>query len=560
MRELVRISLSVAWLLTAGVLSADEPQLPPPETPIEQVIDQFVRQRLEKEGIVPAAQADDLNLLRRTMLDLAGRIPTTNEAQAFAASDSPTKRVELVDRLLASPDFVWHQRNELDRMLLPIRPNDGDFRKYLLWAVKENRSWEAMFRDMLLGDEADENRKGALVFLKTRARDLDDLTNDTAILFFGVNVTCAKCHDHPLTPDWKQHHYFGMASFFSRTYVTKKNLLAERPFGEVKFKSKRKDDTKGEQTAKFQFLTGAVMDEPVVERSADEVKAIEEVIKAAMQKDDAPPPEKPAFSPREKLVEVALRAEDNRFFARNAVNRVWERLLGRGLIHPVDQLHSANPASHPELMDWLVRDTVAHGYDLKRLMRGIVLSQAYARSSEWTGSVSGTALAAGEVQLPDASLLAVAKVKPLTPRQYALSLLIAAGNPIQWPPTDQAEAWVTRREQIENASNGWTGHFEMPSEHFQVAVDEALLFSNSQRIEDEFLRDSGDRLIGHLKGLSDEAALFDTLFWAVCSRPTTADERTALAGYLNQRESDQPAALRQIVWALLAGPELRVNY
>ncbi len=550
MRELIRISLSAVWLLTAGVLSADEPLLPPPETPIEKVIDQFVRQRLEKESVVPAGSVDDLNLLRRTMLDLAGRIPTTAEAQAFAANDSTTKRVELVDRLLASPDFVWHQRNEFDRMLLPIRPNDGDFRKYLLWAVRENRSWEAMFRDMLLGDEADENRKGALVFLKTRARDLDDLTNDTAILFFGVNVTCAKCHDHPLTPDWKQHHYFGMASFFSRTYVTKKNLLAERPFGEVKFKSKRKDDTKGEQTAKFQFLTGAVMDEPVVERSADEVKAIEELIKASMQKDDAPPPEKPTFSPREKLVEVALRAEDNRFFARNAVNRVWQRLLGRGLVHPVDQLHSANPASHPELMDWLVRDTVAHGYDLKRLMRGIVLSQAYARSSEWT---SGS-------EPPDASLLAVAKDKPLTPRQYALSLLIAAGNPTQWPSTDQVEAWATRREQLENGANGWAGNFEMPTEHFQVAVDEALLFSNSKRIEDEFLRDSGDRLIGQLKGLSDEAALFDTLFWAVCSRPPTADERTALAGYLKQRESDRPAALRQIVWALLTGPELRVNY
>ena len=161
------------------------------------------------------------------MLDVAGRIPTSAEATAYVTNSSGAKRVELVDRLLASPDFIWHQRNELDRMLLPNKPNDAEFRKYLLWAVKENRSWEAMFRDMLIGDEADENRKPATTFIKSRARDLDDMLNDTAILFFGVNVTCAKCHDHPLTPEWKQHHYFGMASFFSRTYVTKKNLLAE---------------------------------------------------------------------------------------------------------------------------------------------------------------------------------------------------------------------------------------------------------------------------------------------------------------------------------------------
>ncbi len=549
MRILLRINLAALWLLTT-VVFARGAELPSADLPIEQVIDQFVQQRLDAEKVAAAPQADDANLLRRLMLDVAGRIPTSEEARTYVANGSSTKRLELVDRLLASPDFVWHQRNELDRMLLPNKPNDGDFRKYLLWAVKENRSWEAMFRDMLVGDEADENRKPALTFIKSRARDLDDMLNDTAILFFGVNVTCAKCHDHPLTPDWKQHHYFGMASFFSRTYVTKNNLLAERPFGEVKFKSKRKDDTKGEQTAKFEFLTGSVIDEPVVERSADDIKKIEETIKASMQKDDAPPPEKPAFSPREKLVEIALRAEDNRFFARNIVNRVWDRFFGRGLVHPVDQLHAANAPSHPELLDWLTRDMVAHGYDLKRLIRGIVLSQAYSRSSEWT---------AGPMS-PDAALFAVARVKPLTPRQYSLSLLIAANNPTQWPALDQAEQWTTRREQLENSSNGWAGNFEMPGESFHVAVDEALLFSNNKRIEDEFLRDSGDRLVGHLKTLSDNQAVIETAIQTICSRPPRDDERAALDDFLQKRSADRLAAIRQLVWVLLAGPEMRFSY
>ncbi len=548
MRWILRINFAALWLLTIAVAS-NGAELPSADLPIEQVIDQFVQQRLDAEKVAAAPQADDANLLRRLMLDVAGRIPTSEEAKGFVANGSAAKRVELVDRLLASPDFVWHQRNEFDRMLLPNKPNDGDFRKYLLWAVKENRSWEAMFRDMLVGDEADENRKHALTFIKSRARDLDDMLNDTAIVFFGVNVTCAKCHDHPLTPDWKQHHYFGMASFFSRTYVTKKNLLAERPFGEVKFKSKRKDDTKGEQTAKFEFLTGSIIDEPVVERSADDLKKIEETIKAAMQKDDAPPPEKPAFSPREKLVEVALRSEDNRFFARNFVNRVWDRFFGRGIVHPVDQLHASNAPSHPELLDWLTRDTVAHGYDLKRLIRGIVLSQAYSRSSEWT---------AGALP-PESGLFAVAKVKPLTPRQYALSLLIATHNPTQWPLLDQAEQWATRREQLENASNGWSGQFEMPGENFQVAVDEALLFNNNKRVEDEFLRDSSDRLVGHLKTLSDNQAVIETAIQSICSRPPRDDERTTLDEFLKSR-SDRVTAIQQLVWVLLTGPEMRFSF
>ena len=550
MRWMLRINLAALFVL-AMVVSLRAAELPSADLPIEQVIDQFVQQRLDAGKITAAPQADDANLLRRLMLDVAGRIPTSEEAKAFVANGSAARRTVLVDRLLASPDFIWHQRNEFDRMLLPNKPNDADFRKYLLWAVKENRSWEAMFRDMLVGDEADEIRKPALTFVKSRARDLDDMLNDTATVFFGVNVTCAKCHDHPLTPDWKQHHYFGMAAFFSRTYVTKKNLLAERPFGEVKFKSKRKDDTKGEQTAKFQFLTGAVIDEPLVERSAEDIKKIEETIKVSMQKDDAPPPEKPGFSPREKLVEVALRAEDNRFFARNIVNRVWDRFFGRGLVHPVDQLHAANRPSHPELLDWLTRDRVAHVYDLKRLIRGIVLSQAYSRSSEWT--------AAGSMP-PDAALFAVAKVKPLTPRQYSLSLLVAAHNPTQWPALDQAEQWVTRREQLENSSNGWAGNFEMPGESFHIAVDEALLFSNNKRIEDEFLRDSGDRLVGHLKTLSDNQAVIETAIQSICSRPPRDDERAALDDFLQKRSADRLTAIRQLVWVLLTGPEMRFSY
>src|SRR3989442_237159 len=84
--------------------------------------------------------------------------------------------------------------------------------------------------------------------------------------------------------------------------------------------------------------------------------------------------------------------------------------------------------------------------------------------------------------------------KPPTAGHYSLSLLMAGQNPAQWPTADQAEQWASRREQLENSANGWSGMFEVPSESFQVAVDEALLFNNGKRIEDEFLRDSGDRL------------------------------------------------------------------
>jgi hypothetical protein len=270
-----------------------------------------------------------------------------------------------------------------------------------------------------------------------------------------------------------------------------------------------------------------------------------------MKEDNAPSPTKPQFSPREKLVEVALHSEDNRYFARNIVNRLWARMLGRGLVDPLDQMHSANVPSHPELLDWLTRDLVAHGYDLKRLLRGIALSQTYSRSSEWTSP--------GE--LPAPSLFAVAKIKPLSPRQYGLSLSVASHNPTQWPTSDQAEQWATRREQLEGAANSWVGQIETPADgQFQIAVDEALLFSNSNRIDNELIRDASDKLVGHLKSLESTPAVIDATYWAICSRPPHDNERQAVTEYLDKHSSDRLAAIRQVVWALLTNPELRFNY
>src|SRR5262249_28269551 len=136
------------------------------------------------------------------------------------------------------------------------------------------------------------------------------------------------------------------------------------------------------------------------------------------------PPAPPKFSLRAKLVELALAPEQREFFARAIVNRTWHRLFGRGLVMPLDQMHSANPASHPELLQWLARDVVEHGYDLRRLIRGLVLSQAYARSSRWEGE-----------EIPQDKFFAVAQIRALTPMQMAMGLRLAGSDPEKLPRT-----------------------------------------------------------------------------------------------------------------------------
>jgi len=534
---LAALVLAVSPVAAEDLVSADRP--------MPEVIDHYVAAKLAGSGHEPAGLAGDELLIRRTTLDLAGRIPTVAEVGEYVGSADRDKRTKLVDRLLGSPDFEFHQRNELDAMLSPDGKGSGEFREYLLTAVRENRPWDRMFREMMLPGD-DPALRGAVGFLKDRVRDLDEATNDTSRLFFGVSINCAQCHDHPLVADWSQDHYFGLQTFFSRTYVTKSNRLAEKSAGEVKFKT-----TSGEEkVAAFMFLTGDTIEEPPTDRTPEQVKAEDEEVKRQMKEADAAPPSPPAFRPRERLVELALKPENRRFFSRSIVNRVWARLLGRGLVDPLDQLHSENPPSHPKLLDWLQRDLEANGYDLKRLIRGIVLSETYARSGRW----------GGEGEPPSDHEFGVFLPRPLSPRQYALSLVVAGRNPDILASDSTPDEWRKRREALEREAEGFAGRFELPAENFQVSVDEALFFSNNDRVQNDLLRDSDDRLIGSLKKLPDRDGQVASACRVVLSREPDAEERAALTGYLAGREDRSIDGLRQVVWALMTSPELRFNY
>ncbi len=536
------------FLLALGcadlVLSAD---LLPPETRVASAIDHYIAERLAASGVAAVAPADELTLLRRTTLDLAGRVPTQAERTLYLSQPESERRALLVDRFMQSPDFDFHQRNWLDETLLANQPYNDEFRSYLLAAVQQRRSWDAIFRDTMKAHLPDGPDKGAAQFLKSRVRELDDLTNDTAILFFGVNISCAKCHDHPLVADWKQDHFYGLQAFFQRTYQTRKvSSLAERPFGEVKFKTVDGEEKK----AAFMFLTGEVVADRTLQVSDEERKQLEERVRKLEHEDVEAEVYLPDFRPRDEFVEVALRDSKEHFFAKNIVNRTWARLLGTGLVDPPDQMHSGNPASHSELLAWLTNDLVANGYDLRRLIHGIVLSEAYARSSEWT---SGS-------EPPAMSAFAVAQARPMTPRQFSASLQVVVRNSESWPSTDNVDEWAKRRTDLENQANGWVRQFEQPVENFQIAVDEALFFSNNDRVQNDLLRDSDDRLLGQLKKVDDQSQAIELLWQTVLNRQPRPEEVTEVDLWLNRIPEKKDESRRQLLWALLAGPEFRFNH
>ncbi|QEL15916.1 DUF1549 domain-containing protein [Limnoglobus roseus] len=539
--RLLRLVLSGLAVLTYAATGRTD-DLPPAGRPIESVVDQFVDAKMAADKVTPAELADDATLVRRLTLDLVGRIPTVGETDAYLKSTDADKRTKLIDRLMASTAFDRHQAIQFDVMLNGelARQGRGSVRDYLTQAMKDRKPWDQIFRELMLPGDTDAT-KAAGEFLRARVTDADKMTNDVSVAFFGVNVSCAQCHDHPLVKDWKQDHFFGMKSFLARTYEAG-NFVAERDAGVVKFKP-----IKGpEKTAKLMFLTGAVVETDTLrELSKDEQKKEKEAADKKKDKTATAAPPRPKFSAREKLVEVALQPKEAEFFSRSIVNRLWHRFFGSGLVNPLDQMHSENPASHPDLLKWLARDLAAHKYDLRRLVRGIVMSKAYSRDSRYSSE-----------SRPEDKYFAVAKLKPLTPQQLATSLKIATTDPKSFEGLKESE-FEKRIEQAEQAGRGLASLIAQPTDNFQIGVAEALLFSNGDRVAKEYLTDGGGTLLAAAKAAKEPTDAVALLVRTSMARPAGDDEVKALTAYATERKDRAADAYKQILWALVTCPEFR---
>jgi hypothetical protein len=482
-------------------------------------LDEFLSKHWQANGIKPAGPADDASFLRRVTLDLAGRIPTRDEAASFVQDRAPDKRARAIRRLMQGPEYALAMGRVLDEAIQGRYAGDADFIEYLRSCVAGHRSWDTMFREMMLGPWDTKERKRADRFLARRQNSLEELTADSTSVFFGVNVSCARCHDHPLVADWTQDHYYGMASFFVRTAEAGKGKQRNSEVGEKSVADIQYVTTRGERhTAKVMFLTGRTLDT------------------AAAQ------------SRREQLVKVAL--EERTYFGRAIVNRVWAHLFARGLVHPLDQMHSANPPSVPGVLEWLADDLAGHGYDLDRLVAGIVSSRAYQLSSARAG--------AGEP--PGDKEFARALLRPLRPHEYAISLLLATGDgTFDEAKTADGRARKYRELEGQAAALAKPGVLDARGEKYQASTGEALFLSNRPEVQ-KLTAPSGKNLVARLVALPDNGAVVDAAVWAVLGRAPAGDERSYLAGWVAGRKEDRASACGELVWALATSAEFRFNH
>lgn len=400
----------VACWFAVSAGAASKSVVPAAPAPLHERIDTLIESEFAGPLTPPASDAD---FLRRAYLDLTGMIPTADAARAFFADTAPDKRARLVDRLLATPQHARHLAIFFDLTLMERRPQKhvdvGAWQQFLFQSCLTNKPWHHLAREILAADGAEEATRVAARFNLDREADPNLLTRDTGRIFFGMNLACAQCHDHPNVPDYLQRDYHGLFAFFNRTYLftrdrDKKAFVAEKAEGDVTFASVF---TKESGATRPRLPGGAQLTEPSFPRFAEYV-----VPPDAKDKNLRPVPK---FNRRAELAKAATES-NNRAFNRNIVNRLWALLMGRPLVAPVDELHSQNPAAYPALLDLLAAEFAAGGYDTRAFLRELALTRAYGRSFELPAGVSSP------------RGLAVTWVPVLEARQRQLTNDIATGE------------------------------------------------------------------------------------------------------------------------------------
>ncbi len=527
------------------------------------VIDQQIVAGWEKTGTRPAELSTDEEFLRRIYLDLAGRIPTQRELEVFLAASEPDKRRRCIDQLLASDEFVTHWANHLNGMLQgrAAFPMSAAWGSYLRDSVATGKGWDQIARELILARPAGEEVAGASEFLAKRyvaPEPLDEVTRDVTRLLFGVDMQCARCHVHPEVREWEPVSYWGMAAFFNRTYAVQvggKGMLAERARGDVSFTTPDKKS----HTAEPRFMTGttAPAQSPL---PAEDPARLAQRKKAYPDAKDGNPlldnpseyhlaPTKnplaaalPIYSRRQALVDLAINPE-NPYFARSIVNRTWAWMVGRGLVEPLDQLHSANPASHPDLLVAMCEDFTRHGYDFRRLLSAIAGSRVYQLASHRPGEPPEAR--------PPVERFAVAQLKPLSLHQYATSLLCAIGE------LDSAVTRAKFDQQQGERIVRLIKQLDPGTEHFQPSLQISLFLANSEEF-DKLISEGA--LTRRLAETIDDAALVRLAFESVLARRPAPEETEEAVRYLAQRSDRRVDACKQLVWGLLNSSEFRFNH
>lgn len=383
------------------------------------MLDDILGRENANTGVITTEPIDDLAFLRRSTIDLIGRIPTMKEIKEFQ-SWSEDRREKLIEKLTSHPRFADRWTIFMADMLR-IRSNvtgGNQLLAYINGSLAQGKPYDELVRELISASGRANSNPAVGYILGDDAAPME-LAAATSQIFLGVRIGCAMCHDHPFD-DWEQEHFYDLAAFFGKTkkvesrrqrgsvYTTEadKNMVLwppedkadpedrkpvkpKFPFQLTEFKStpphvkrfeavklaREKKNSSADESASLDALLDAV--EPDLGHPADPVlkEAKEESRKLDVHGD--------IYRSSELRTQLADLITDprNDYFARAFVNRVWAELIGHGFVEPLDNFSDYNGLHHPTTLDFLAQEFIASGYDIRTLIRIITHSDAYRRSS-----------------------------------------------------------------------------------------------------------------------------------------------------------------------------------
>jgi hypothetical protein len=477
-------------------------------------IDHHIDTRQVAEKVKAVALSDDAEFFRRVSLDLTGHIPSLLDIRDFLDDDRPDKRSIWVEQMLENETYANHFANVWRHILLPQNNQfNGQFlsasmEAWLRGHLKENTPYDKIVRELMTAPVFNQGGSNPSVFYQANEFKVENLAANTSRLFLGHKLECAQCHDHPFAK-WTREQFWEYAAFF-----------------------------------------GGIGPQRVEAPNVREIKitGTNKVVKARFLDGTEPKWPNGNVSSRIVLAEWLTQAK-NPYFARATVNKVWAYFFGIGLIDPLDEENDDNPPSHPELLDELAREFAAHQFDLKFLIRAIVSSRAYQRTSS-----------AARLEPREARLYTRMAVRGMSPEQLFDSVATA----IDYKDQPMANNRFNQFGQLQTPRGQFLNRFENQEKRSETetSILQALFMMNGQFMAQATSLKQNKTLEYIATSTLDPAKRIEQLYLITLSRKPKPHESARLVKYVTGggKSGDPKKAFEDVLWVLLNSAEFMLNH
>ena len=551
--------------LAAGSPVAAEEARPAEHYGIRQVkeINEKIAAAWADAGVQPSPEATDGEWCRRVHLDLIGRIPSLGELRAFLADKSPTKKADLVARLLGDDYVDEYARHWTDvwttvligRDLANERVNRPGMRQYLRRAFSKNIPYDRFMEELVTATGANANRRdvdgfnGATNFLSGKMEEMGvengvQATAKTAQVFLGLQVQCTQCHNHPFNKG-KQNQFWELNAFFRQTRALRKRGGTD----DVQWVELVDEDFAGEgghpEEAELYYELRNGLMKVAYPVFIDGTEISKSGFLPGQMEDGT------SYGAHRRR-ELATLIKSSPWFAKAIASRMWGHFLGYGFTKPVDDLGEHNPPSHPELLDALAEMIRGQSFDLKELARWIVLSQPYALSSRTTAANGRDDPALGEKPKFTHFYL-----RQMHAEELYESLLTAT-------EADQA----ARGEEAAKKKDTWLSQFVIAfgtdegddATTFNGSIPQVLMMFNGDLVKSATSTGKGGFLDKVASGSMSNAAKIETLYLAALARKPSQAELAVANRMVAARKGDVIGALQDVWWAVLNSNEFIIKH